>query len=366
MARKSKRAGSTSTPKEQVEPAAPAQESVPVQQSSEGSDAGTTGQAAAEKSSVLTAAILKKLRNYRKKLQRAEQIEQKKESGGEINADQLQLIAKKEQYQLLVKELGELHQLSLEQDTEMNSRLEQAIQNVAGAASESIAETHHELTTGILADEALVHKQMLRLFSATSKLPKTGEQISDDSRAALQGFYRLVVLSDEKDAAFAEAGVGHVRALAKGTDSLVQELGGSITYSDVAKLIDQVLAAELVEKPAAEEVKGDADDEAGEKEKEVEEEEVVVVADEEEAKHAAATKTELTGFRVGVVTAKDDTEYDGVRMPKMPSVYVDSAVNGGADSDFVTKVMVPPGGLTFMTFVDMPEAPNSEQTETKD
>ncbi|KAJ1955561.1 hypothetical protein EC988_001810, partial [Linderina pennispora] len=375
MARKSKKGSNAATPKEHAETAAPVQEPAaadPVQQSGEDSDSGATGHVAADdssaleaatakKPSALTAAIMKKLRNYRKKLQRAEQYEQKKLSGGEVNADQILTIAKKEQYQLLVKELGELHQLSLEQDAEESDAMEKVVQNFTQTASDSVAKTSMELVTGILANEELAHKQALRLFSATNRLPRTGEEISADNRAALQGFYELVVVPDEKDVSFTDAGLSHVRALAKSADSLVQGLEGGITYGNVVNIIDQVLAAELVEEqPATEELKLDV---AGEEVEENEAKPAVASRDvQEQSKEepAAAAAARVEG------TNKGEDAFDGVRMPKMPSVYIDSTTGGDPNGDFVTKVVVPPGGLTFMTHVDLPGASSNEPAEDKD
>ncbi|KAI7822095.1 hypothetical protein BX661DRAFT_173152 [Kickxella alabastrina] len=248
--------------------------------------------------------ISRRLLIIRRKLQRAEASEKKKESGGQISAEQEAMVASIDTLRALVQELGYLS------GPATNGGEHDEKEHIA-SIDRAIEEQVREQT---LASEALVHQQTLRLVSAVNeKLPRVdADAVADGDRTVLVGFYRLVL-----------AGVGDYvgdelsqRALDP-VDGLILMAGGVesvvVSYAKIAAIVDSVVAAPTVDVEAPLLVTGQV------------------------------------------------RSVSGVKMPKLIPLFMQNdAGSEEADIDFNTQVVVPPGGLTFIASAEMVEGSDSD------
>ncbi|KAJ1956062.1 hypothetical protein GGI12_005408, partial [Dipsacomyces acuminosporus] len=309
--------------------------------------------------------------------QRAESYEAKRAGGGELNPDQLLAIAKTDGYVAVIKELEELAQLSA--DIEANEQKKALA--LEADSQQAIADAEKLGREGALADESHVHQQTLRLvYAVKDKLAKV-DRVSEDEKSTLARFYNLVFAGvadalDEKlsvDSSSAELSAKHLRLLFSKDDALVPGLEASIgaRYSDIASIVDNVIAAPIAKdytnsdeskakddaavsdgkKPLAVDssIGGSANDGTEAAKGEDAGEAVARDANNAPVDNAdvAAEKPQTTEKQ----EAKEST--GGVRMPKLPSMFAKIDESEPVDSDFNAQVIVPPGGLRFMASDDI-------------
>ncbi|KAJ1947394.1 hypothetical protein GGF37_000466 [Kickxella alabastrina] len=262
--------------------------------------------------------ISRRLLIIRRKLQRAEASEKKKESGGQISAEQEAMVASIDTLRALVQELGYLS------GPATNGGEHDEKEHIA-SIDRAIEEQVREQT---LASEALVHQQTLRLVSAVNeKLPRVdADAVADGDRTVLVGFYRLVLagvgdyVGDEVSFPPLVA-INHLRQLSQRAldpvDGLILMAGGVesvvVSYAKIAAIVDSVVATPTVDVEAPLLVTGQV------------------------------------------------RSVSGVKMPKLIPLFMQNdAGSEEADIDFNTQVVVPPGGLTFIASAEMVEGSDSD------
>ncbi|KAI8323667.1 hypothetical protein GQ54DRAFT_303193 [Martensiomyces pterosporus] len=345
----------------------------------------------------LTEVIHKRLRNLRKKLQRAESYEAKKANGAELNPDQLLAIAKTDVYRELIKELEELGQLSADNEAEEKERQQAQLSETQHAVADAEKWGKEEA----LLAEVAVHHQTLRLvYAVKEKLAKVdSEQVADDDRRTLTEFYNLVltgVVGEEAVSGSAldeklslpsspESAAQHLRLLSQRDGGLVPGLESMLVavearYADVARIVDQVITMPAKEHNAGLEKGKDGEIVAAKDHaaltQEVQDSAGAPLADEKAGVAAAAAEGEqATTDTSQEISAKEaecgaaekpamaekrlDIE-SGVCMPKMPSMFANTDESEPVDSDFNAQVIVPPGGLRFMASADIVDDSDDE------
>ncbi|KAJ1890970.1 hypothetical protein LPJ66_007184 [Kickxella alabastrina] len=267
--------------------------------------------------------ISRRLLIIRRKLQRAEASEKKKESGGQISAEQEAMVASIDTLRALVQELGYLS------GPVTNGGEHDEKEHIA-SIDRAIEEQAREKT---LASEALVYQHILRLvFAVNEKLLRVDAgAVADGDRTVLVGFYRLV-LAGVGDCVGDEVSlpplvtINHLRQLSQRAldpvDGLVLMAGGvesvAVSYAKIAAIVDSVVAAPTVD-------------------------------------------VETPLLRPSVLVTGQVGSVSGVKMPKlMPLFMQNDAGSEETDIDFNTQVVVPPGGLTFIASAEMVEGSDSD------